>query len=80
MFGFGSSMQMEGRVAVVTGGAMGMGLELSLLLAKAGCSVAMCDVNEPALDAARSQCDAVKSRRESLTPRTQSPEAFPQTP
>ena len=37
-------MKLEGRVAVVTGAAMGMGLELSLLLAKAGCAgIAMCE-------------------------------------
>ena len=37
---------------------MGMGLELCLLLAKAGCSVAMCDINEAALRKAVASCTA----------------------
>lgn len=55
-------MEMDGRVAVVTGGAMGMGLELCLLLAKAGCSVALCDINEAALRKAVASCTAARSR------------------
>ena len=35
----------EGRLAVVTGGATGMGRELVIQLAAAGCSVATCDIN-----------------------------------
>src|SRR5262245_7853820 len=35
----------EGRLAVVTGGATGMGRELVIQLAAEGCSVATCDIN-----------------------------------
>ncbi|HBO15949.1 MAG TPA: short-chain dehydrogenase [Porticoccaceae bacterium] len=39
----------DNRVAVVTGAASGMGRYLAVLLAKMGCNVAVCDVNEDEL-------------------------------
>jgi len=38
--------QFQDRIAVVTGGGTGMGRELALQLASAGCHVAICDVSE----------------------------------
>ncbi|GAA4621876.1 SDR family NAD(P)-dependent oxidoreductase [Cellulomonas oligotrophica] len=44
--------QFQGRVAVLTGGASGIGLELLLGLARRGTHVAVCDVDARRLDAA----------------------------
>ena len=38
-------MKLKGRVAVVTGGARGIGREIALLFAKEGADIAICDVN-----------------------------------
>lgn len=43
---------LSGKVALVTGGAQGIGLEVSRLLVERGCSVVLTDVQDEALDAA----------------------------
>ena len=38
---------------------MGMGRELALRLRREGCALALCDVNMEALDAVKSECEAL---------------------
>ncbi|MEX2100836.1 MAG: SDR family NAD(P)-dependent oxidoreductase [Acidimicrobiia bacterium] len=45
----------EGKVAVVTGAASGIGFALTEAWLREGCSVVMADIEEPALDAARAR-------------------------
>ena len=49
---------LEGKVAVVTGAGHGIGRETALALAHKGCRLAVCDVNEEALEAARAELEA----------------------
>ena len=50
--------KLEGKVAVVTGAGHGIGRETALALAHKGCRLAVCDVNEEALEAARAELEA----------------------
>jgi NAD(P)-dependent dehydrogenase (short-subunit alcohol dehydrogenase family) len=49
----------RGKLAVVTGAGTGIGRELALALARAGASVAICDVFEDTLAEAKAACEAV---------------------
>jgi len=53
---------LAGRLAVVTGGGMGMGRELVRQLAAEGCSVATCDLSAKALAETRALCESDGSR------------------
>ena len=48
----------EGRLAVITGAGTGMGRELALALARAGCHLALCDVSEETMGETRELCAA----------------------
>ena len=50
--------QLEGKVAVITGGASGMGLAFAHRFAREGMRLVLADVEEPALDAAVSELSA----------------------
>ena len=51
-------MQLNGKVALITGAASGIGKEIALVYAKAGAAVAIADIN---LDAARKTADEIVS-------------------
>ncbi|MBN1526055.1 MAG: 3-oxoacyl-[acyl-carrier-protein] reductase [Candidatus Omnitrophica bacterium] len=51
-------MLLKERVAIVTGGARGIGREIALLLAREGADLAICDVNEVVLDATKKEVEA----------------------
>jgi 3-oxoacyl-[acyl-carrier protein] reductase len=52
-------MNLEGKVAIVTGGAQGLGRAICLVLAERGCDVAVCDVRE---DGALETAEAVRKK------------------
>eukprot|EP00041_Stephanoeca_diplocostata_P021727 m.512580 g.512580 ORF g.512580 m.512580 type:complete len:355 (+) comp21894_c0_seq1:299-1363(+) len=52
-------MTFYGAIAVITGGADGMGLEMATRLAQEGCSIAICDINERKLRQALHRCQTV---------------------
>ena len=49
--------ELDGKVAVVTGAAHGIGRETALALAGKGCRLAICDVNEAALEGVRHELE-----------------------
>ena len=46
-------MKMNGRVALITGGAGGLGQAIALRMASEGANVVICDINEEALETTR---------------------------
>jgi 3-oxoacyl-[acyl-carrier protein] reductase len=52
-------MRLKGRVALVTGGARGIGKAIAMLFAQEGADIALCDVNAELLDAARREIEAL---------------------
>ncbi len=60
-------MQLSGQVAIVTGGARGIGRDISLALAHAGCDIALFDVNPQTLDQTAAELRALGQRAEGLT-------------
>lgn len=51
-------MKLKGKVAIVTGGARGIGKEIALAFAREGCDLAICDVNEAALAETEKEIEA----------------------
>ncbi|MBW1762824.1 MAG: SDR family NAD(P)-dependent oxidoreductase, partial [Deltaproteobacteria bacterium] len=49
---------LEGKVAVVTGAGHDIGRETALALANKGCRLAICDLNEAALEGVRQRLEA----------------------
>jgi len=58
-------MQLKSKVAIITGGARGIGREIALLFAQRGADLAICDVNADVLNAV--QVDIEKTGRKVLT-------------
>lgn len=52
-------MVLKGRVAMVTGGARGIGKEIALLFAKEGADIAICDVNAEALSSTQKEIETL---------------------
>ena len=51
-------LRFDGRVALITGGASGLGFAAAQRLVREGCRVVLADVNDAALDAACAQLGA----------------------
>ena len=52
-------MILKDKVAMITGGARGIGREIALVFAKEGCSLSLCDVNPDALAATQKEMEAL---------------------
>jgi len=55
--------QLNGKKAIVTGGAMGIGLATSKRLIREGCDVTIWDMNEDAMDDAKKELEAIGSAK-----------------
>jgi len=52
-------MVLKDKVAIVTGGARGIGREIALVFAKEGCSLSLCDVNPDALGVTQKEIETL---------------------
>ena len=52
-------MTLKDKVAIITGGARGIGREIALTFAKEGCDISLCDVNPDALALTRKEIEAL---------------------
>ena len=59
--------QFQGKLAVLTGGGMGMGRELVRQLSADGCHVAMCDVSEDAMAETKALSEETAPRGTKIT-------------
>jgi 3-oxoacyl-[acyl-carrier protein] reductase len=55
-------MRLKDRIAIVTGGARGIGREIALALAREGADIALCDVNEEALSHVKSEIESISRK------------------
>lgn len=55
-------MKLEGKVALVTGGARGIGREIALLLAREGADIVICDVNREVAQGTREEIETLGRR------------------
>ncbi len=55
-------MRLQGKVALITGGARGIGREIALLFAREGADVAICDVNREVADQTKKEIEALGRR------------------
>ncbi|MBF0215438.1 MAG: 3-oxoacyl-[acyl-carrier-protein] reductase [Candidatus Omnitrophica bacterium] len=56
-------MQLENKVTIITGGGRGIGKEIALLFAREGSDLAICDVNEETLSAAKKEIEGSTGRK-----------------
>ncbi|MBD3425864.1 MAG: 3-oxoacyl-[acyl-carrier-protein] reductase [Candidatus Omnitrophica bacterium] len=56
-------MKLENRVSMITGAARGIGKQIALLFANEGSDLAICDVDQQALEAAKKQIEDETSRK-----------------
>ncbi|MFQ5952736.1 MAG: 3-oxoacyl-[acyl-carrier-protein] reductase [Candidatus Omnitrophota bacterium] len=56
-------MRLENKVSMITGGARGIGKEVAMLFAAEGSNIAICDVNEEALSAAKAEIEGATGRK-----------------